>query len=134
MYLSKGIYIYTLEGRIKDCTVTSSGSSQAFGAVANGKIDITDIHITALGTAADTELNSVYSLQDNSLVSRDEDSVLITPYLSVICTKENQIFLAGWDAFWYNNSETRLHLLMPFPYGAGRVFLQYSTDGENFSA
>lgn len=228
--ISKGINIYTQEARIKNCTVMSSGSSQVFGIAANGNIDITGSHITALGTDAGTELHSVYSFQDNSLVYRDEASVLIpplpgstviqktyiireylpdtpctlaagagfsagdfpsdvrvaveeqssgewsersfpvrwnlsgldtsdpgvytvpgtfapdteacdyinpqqiTPYLSVICTKENQIFLAGWDAFWYNVSKTRLHLLMPFPYGADRVILQYSTDGETFFA
>lgn len=73
-----------------------------------------------------------YMIQGNFVLNDLDTTYMntdcVTPQLSIICTPKQYTFLVGWDKL----SNDKLHLLLPFPYDANYIDMQYSYDGNKF--
>lgn len=52
----------------------------------------------------------------------------VKPEITVLCLPPEKMFLVG-----YERTDKGILLMVPYPYGADSLMLEYSTDGENFS-
>lgn len=88
------------------------------------KWDTTNLKCSTPGVYS---LNGTFDL--DALEGMYINSEQVTPTISVICTPNNKMFLHGWEVL----DETKLHVLLPYPYGANYMELQYSSDGSTFT-